>query len=56
MNIEEIKQKIKNLLTTSKDFKYIIGYTKGTFGCRVQPIFISSPDEVEKLIVKRKKI
>ncbi len=47
--IEEIRQKAKELLT-SGDVKVVIGYENGGLPETTRPAFITSPDDVERLV------
>jgi len=39
-----------NKIVTRDDVKYVIGWEKGTHGFQVTPLFITSSDDVEKLV------
>lgn len=49
VNLEDLKKEAKQILKNEK-VKYIIGYEKGSNGISASPAFITSPEDVEKLI------
>jgi len=49
VNLEDLKNEAKQLLKSEK-VKYIIGYEKSSNGTAAAPVFISTPEDVEKLI------
>lgn len=49
MNLFAIKEAAKQALS-QKGVKFVIGYTKGSYGFRVAPCFVESEGEAEKLL------
>ncbi|MGB8952384.1 MAG: 4Fe-4S dicluster domain-containing protein [Candidatus Aminicenantales bacterium] len=49
VNIENLREEAKKLLKEGK-VKYIIGYGQGTDGWKANPVFITKPEDVEKLV------
>lgn len=49
VNTDELRKTAKEIVKR-KDVKYVIGYEKGTYGCRTSPSFAFSPQDVEKFV------
>ena len=49
MVIDELKRAAKDIVKRD-DVKYVIGYEKGTYGCRIAPSFAFSPEDVDKFV------
>jgi formate dehydrogenase subunit beta len=49
VNTDELHEKAKEI-TEREDVKYVIGYEKGTYGCRVSPSFAFSPEDVDRFV------
>ncbi|MCP4230957.1 MAG: hydrogenase [bacterium] len=48
VNLDDIKSEAKRVLEEGR-VKYVIGYSNGTAGLSSTPVFITTPDDVEKL-------
>ena len=49
VNTDELRKTAKEILERD-DVKYVIGYEKGTYGCRISPSFAFSPEDADKFV------
>ncbi len=45
----KLRDEVKKLLQ-NKDMKYVIGWTAGSYGLRISPVFIEDPKDLDKLV------
>ncbi len=49
VNTDELRKTVKEIVER-EDVKYVIGYEKGTYGCRISPSFAFSPEDADKFV------
>jgi len=49
VNTDELRKTAKEIVER-EDVKYVIGYEKGTYGCRISPSFAFSPEDADKFV------